>query len=168
MGKRGSTVQAFLTLLVAVAVAFFTYLKWWLDRAAHRREMFVKRFAVYQAAAQFLSESLGSLRTTSEQQIAFIDGTQPATFLFGLASAEIAAYLKKLWDMSADYQKFEALVAQQGPGAERDNTVAAKKQCSDWLYAQSNGGMVEKFKDHLMTHDTPPWLDKLGARLHGQ
>jgi len=87
-------VQAILTLLVAVAVAFFTYLKWWLDRAVHRREMFVKRFAVYQAAAQFLSESRGNLRTTSEQQISFAKGTEPAIFLFGLASPEIDAYLK--------------------------------------------------------------------------
>jgi len=63
--------QALLTPAIAVAGLGLAYVQWKLSEAGHRRELFQRRFAVFEAVRDFVSKTLSQGRSTPEMQLAF-------------------------------------------------------------------------------------------------
>ena len=82
-----------LTIIIGATVAWVASQQYFLAREKFKLDLFEKRFAVYKATQQFLSDIFAEAKLDSTKLFEFRRDTQDAVFLFG---DEIVEYLKTL------------------------------------------------------------------------
>lgn len=149
-----------LAVLIAAIVALIAFQQWWLSREKLRLELFGKRYAVYEAAREFVGKILTEGKAGWGDQAVFYHTTAEAEFLFG---SEISEYLKLLSDNASDHDLAERTI-EQGTGdlVSASNT---RGQLAQWFHEQAQGGMAHVFARYLRFQDLEDPITRAGRWL---
>jgi len=93
-------ILTFLTVIVALLVAFVAYRQYNLANAKLKFDLFEKRFAIFMAVQSFLLDILSKANVTTDRRVQFLRETQYSAFLF---EDDIIKFLKELDNKALEY-----------------------------------------------------------------
>ncbi len=93
--------QALLTPTIATVVALITYLQWRTNALRLKHDRFDRRFGMFEATRDFLSDLIKHGDLKEDARLAFLSATSGARFIFG---KKIALYLDNIHSKACDLE----------------------------------------------------------------
>ena len=149
------SLQAFLTPIIAIAVAWIAFQQWKTAQQKLKMERYERRMRVYDQVIQILKVVMRDMNPKYEDLIQFRQATTEADFLFG---SEIPDYLDELVSNGIKLQNAKGAYCDytriSPPGYDHTKVVNEIKTQAEWFTDQFNGAR-EKFRPYLdIGHDT--------------
>jgi len=123
----------FLTILVALFVAFVGYQQYWINREKFRLDLFEKRFSVFAATRKLLSIVLRETKAEYKDLFEFRASVAEAAFLF---DADITNYLdeidKQFVRLHVTHERLKGNIGAE----ERNKIMDENDQVLQWLTDQ--------------------------------
>jgi hypothetical protein len=138
-----------LTSAVAVFVAVIGFEQWWTARNKFKLDLFDRRWAVYIATRDLLSQISSHGRTSPEEQVKFLEGIRGAKWLF---NERIDKYLNKDLRQKILYLD-EAYAMLDAPPMEREAAAKQHEEIMEWVRKQYED--VDLLFDEFLQMDTP-------------
>ena len=124
---------ALLTPTVAVLGIFIAYRQWRLAQNKFKLDLFDRRFAVFVAARNFISQILTTGEVSDLELTKFLFSTREAKWLL---SSDLAEYLdKELYEKAVDLQRLGSEIEQLSE-LERSEAIKAQVEVKKWFIAQ--------------------------------
>jgi hypothetical protein len=120
-----ASVPDYMSLLVAMLVAWIGYWQFTLAREQFRLDLFEKRFAIFQSARAFLQRISTNGTLERNDLFDYRRDTQDATFLFG---QQVEDYLRSLADTALELKTTKEQFEPLPSGAERSELCEKETQ----------------------------------------
>lgn len=124
---------ALLTPVIAIAGIAIGILQWRLSEAQFRHQLFDKRFAMYEAARDYIGGILEKGFPVADSQSKFLKGTSGSLFLF---DSEIGRYMDEIWSRSVDLESLHLDLSGGDEGSDRAEKLERKKEQKAWFDRQ--------------------------------
>lgn len=134
------TLAALLTPLIAGIAAYIAYQQWKTNDLKVRIDLFDRRLAVYDAAANLMYQAISQGDLTWDQLQEFSRETKDAQFLF---KEDVAEYLTKMGDTGEQlirdnerYRKQAEMMGSFAKVAHIESVLSDIEKSTDWFQAQ--------------------------------
>jgi len=138
--------SALLTPTIAVLGSYIAYRQWRTAQNKLKLELFDRRFAIYDAALNFIRSIVSSGAVNDDELYGFILGTHAAKWLL---NTDIANYFKKqLCQKARELKELQDEIETLPPGEERKTKTQKRAELRKWIFDQS-AVLDDKFEPFL-------------------
>jgi hypothetical protein len=155
--------QALLTPTIALIAVGIGYAQWWIARNKLKLDLFDRRWAVYIATREMLSEMFTHGKTSAEAEQRFLQGIRGASWLF---DARVDAYLRsEVWAKVALLNAANSMLEPTAPPQGREDAAKKKFEIMRWVSEQDVA--VDALFDRFLRMDEPlfGWIRQRWQRL---
>jgi hypothetical protein len=136
-----------LAIVIAGVGAWLAWQQVRIARVRLQHDLYDRRFAVFQAARQFLADVMAHGYPSSNDQIrSYVVGTADAGFLL---NQDIVEYLDEIRNRGSRLWAIEQALKPLPVGNERSALVQQQAALFSWMMEQLPTGLVAKFKPFL-------------------
>ena len=143
--------QALLTPMIALIAVGIGHAQWWTARNKLKLDLFDRRWAVYVATRELLTEIFTHGRASSDAEIKFREGTRGASWLL---DNTVDHYLTKvLWGKVTLLNAANSMLEPTAPPQGRERAAIQKSEIMRWVTEQDVA--VDALFDKFLRMDEP-------------
>lgn len=140
------TSTAIASVSIAIAVALITRRQWITARDSLKHELFDRRYAIYERIAAFLAEVLQSGTVSPGRDVAFLQETKTAYFVFACDKA-VKKLVSDIYGAAVNLHALEAELPTLSDAA-RTKNIERQRQIKD-EFSEILGSLETRFEKYL-------------------
>ena len=127
------TLSALLVPVIALAVGVIAYLQWRTNKNRLKLELFDRRVKYYEAAIQFIGDTMANNAVSDESRMKFIHARYGSAFLL---NDDVTEYLKELSKKGDAVSELSSKEKDLPSGDDKTRTIEERYEAVNWIVGQ--------------------------------